>query len=598
MQVEPPALPEAPVQTESPVQVEPTALPESPVQTESPVQVEPTALPESPVQTESPVQVESPAQAETPVQTETPVQIEPPAQADTPVQVETPVRVEVSPQPIVSAPTITVTESKLTEQSEAHAVALVDKGQPNSNLIPDHMKPAAWIALASIAALFLLLLVLWIARHSTKHQGLLNPASTPAAPLAPAAPLVAPATPATPTAPLVAPAAPLAAVTSIIPTNRKEAYNHSEDNLPARPDLGPYRNSEHAYQDERTGISGSATSIADQQPSTNTEAPSSQQPKPHVVATPAAATHEAATQTAPHVAAPQPPATTHFATSPATPHLAAATPPAATRVAPQALTKPVEKTQQSVERKHSLHNDEPSISNEHYRFGQWLKTLPELAQQEYSIDLLIYWIAYADNRFDQESKTKVFQMSTPDDSNLVKRWAFKQDALALNDAIEHIKIHTQVLQREQIINLLMTLLVNEKALTPVQNNLLRFIADAFGVGKAYLAKIYHLDYGESIPPLPRPDKLIWWEGIDADQMLRWDARELANQSDQIRYRATLGQPLRGELSQTSVESSYQRAVRRCLPERASELGVRERLLLSTHSEKYRVARNALMETFK
>ena len=229
------------------------------------------------------------------------------------------------------------------------------------------------------------------------------------------------------------------------------------------------------------------------------------------------------------------------------------------------------------------------------RFSTWLGTLPADYQQENAIGLLLYWIAYADDRYDPALKKRIFQLHDPDDKDLIKRWAFKKDAVAFSDAIRHLQSHTYTQQREQIVNLLMALLVDEMALTPVQNILLRFVADSFGILKTSLSRMYHQAYGDVMPAIPRPDKVIWWEKIDAEQKLRWDARALLSQSDQVRYRVLLGQPLYDKLDLSSVVESYRRAIRRCELEQASELGDWERSLLDLKRARFEAARKHLMD---
>ena len=229
------------------------------------------------------------------------------------------------------------------------------------------------------------------------------------------------------------------------------------------------------------------------------------------------------------------------------------------------------------------------------RFSTWLGTLPADYQQENAIGLLLYWIAYADHRYDPALKKRIFQLHDPDDKDLIKRWAFKKDAVAFSDAIQHLQSHTYTQQREQIVNLLMALLVDEMALTPIQNILLRFVADSFGILKTSLSRMYHQAYGDVMPAIPRPDKVIWWEKIDAEQKLRWDARALLSQSDEVRHRVLLGQPLHDKLDLLSVVASYQRAIRRCELEQASELGDWERSLLDLKRARFEAARKHLLD---
>lgn len=242
----------------------------------------------------------------------------------------------------------------------------------------------------------------------------------------------------------------------------------------------------------------------------------------------------------------------------------------------------------------SKHATQGSVSN-NMKFVDWLQNFKAIQQQEYAIEFLIYWMAYADNRFDPELKQRVFQMKNPDIPNLIKRWVFMKDAYAFSDAIAFLQSHTSTLQRRQIIDLLLALLVNERAITPAQNNLLRFLADAFGVGKAVLNEQFSRAYGEPMPAVPRPDKILWWDQITPEQKLRWDARATARQSPAIRCKIMLGQPLQGELDKVSIDKSFHLAMDRCDGKRVNLLGEREASLLATQRDKFEAARNTLTE---
>ncbi|MFK8080484.1 MAG: hypothetical protein AB8B97_09375 [Granulosicoccus sp.] len=228
-------------------------------------------------------------------------------------------------------------------------------------------------------------------------------------------------------------------------------------------------------------------------------------------------------------------------------------------------------------------------------FTDWLSCFDEKQQQEFCIEFLIYWMAYADNRYDPALKEQVFQMQNPDIRSLIKRWVFKKDAAAFAHSIKFLQTQCSTTQRRQIIDLLMALLVTEKALTPIQNNLLRFLADAFGIYNSGLNELFTRAFGYAMPTIPRPDKIIWWNQLTPEQKLRWDARAIAQQPDQIRYRIALGQPLKGDVNNKSVERSFNLAMRRCHPERVTELGEREVTLLETQKRKFEMAYDALLE---
>ena len=229
------------------------------------------------------------------------------------------------------------------------------------------------------------------------------------------------------------------------------------------------------------------------------------------------------------------------------------------------------------------------------QFAAWLKHWPAQRQQEHAIELLVYWMAYADNRYDPALKKKIFLMKDPDAHSLIKRWVFRNDATAFADAVKHLQLNTDLEQRKQVIDLLMALLVNENALTPNQNVLLRFLADAFGIGGAELEMQFMQAFGQSMHAIPRPDKTIWWKSREAEQKLRWDVHAIARQPEQVRCRIVLGQPLGGPLNLQSVKRSYAMAISRCNHKRANRLGERERMLLSMQRQKFMAAHNTLLE---
>jgi len=228
-------------------------------------------------------------------------------------------------------------------------------------------------------------------------------------------------------------------------------------------------------------------------------------------------------------------------------------------------------------------------------FATWILSTPENKRLEFAIELLINWLAYADNRFNAETKSRVFRMENPDNRNFVRRLAFEQDTLALSDAINYLQKNALSIQREQIINLLLVLLVHEKAVSPIINNLVRFLADAFGIGQARLHTIFEKAFDHEMPQIPRLDKSLWWQLIDEEQLLRWDIRALASQPEDIRYRWLLGLPLSGALQQHALMSNYRRALDRCLPEHVDQLGRRATALVNSESDKYGLAFDSLWE---
>lgn len=232
---------------------------------------------------------------------------------------------------------------------------------------------------------------------------------------------------------------------------------------------------------------------------------------------------------------------------------------------------------------------------EHAGFQAWLSEQPLEARLSYAIEFLVYWMAYGDERYEPELKKKIFTLQDPSDHDLIKRWVLKQDVRAFKETVQWLQKNSSPEQREQVLGLLMALLVNENALTPVQNTLLRFWTDAFGLAPQALDTLYTTFYEQELPPLPRTDKPLWWDEQAMDHLKRWDARSVSKQTQDIQCRVKLGLPLTGEIEQQDLLQHFQRAADRCHPRHYDQLTSRERLLVERQVGKFEVARDVLME---
>ena len=208
---------------------------------------------------------------------------------------------------------------------------------------------------------------------------------------------------------------------------------------------------------------------------------------------------------------------------------------------------------------------------------------------------MIYWMAYTDERYQPELKKSVLALEDPDEHDLVKRRVLNQDTVAFAQTTSWLQDNTSAEQRVQIIKLLMALLVSEEALTPVQNTMLRFLANAFGMSHEKLDELFHTAFADSLPPMPRPDKPSWWEQQPEDKRKRWDARSVAQQSQTIQSRVKLGLPLSGGLDAEELEEKYERAIARCHPELFDLLSEREQLLAEQQQHKFDAAFDTLKE---
>ncbi|MFK8076261.1 MAG: hypothetical protein AB8B84_06725 [Granulosicoccus sp.] len=225
----------------------------------------------------------------------------------------------------------------------------------------------------------------------------------------------------------------------------------------------------------------------------------------------------------------------------------------------------------------------------------WLDSLEHDKQLSIAIEFMIYWMAYTDERYQPELKQSVLAMEDPDEHDLVKRRVLTHDTAAFAQTTSWLQDNTSTEQRVQIIKLLMALLVSEGALTPVQNTMLRFLTNAFGMSHEKLDEWFQTAFAEPLPPMPRPDKPSWWEQQPEDKRKRWDARSVAQQSQTIQSRVKLGLPLSGSLDADELEEKYERAISRCRPDLFDLLGEREQLLAEQQQQKFDTAFETLKE---
>ncbi len=227
-------------------------------------------------------------------------------------------------------------------------------------------------------------------------------------------------------------------------------------------------------------------------------------------------------------------------------------------------------------------------------FGAWLASRPEGSRRGLAIEFLVYWIAWSDERYDPAARKSLFAAAHPDDGTLVKRAVLDEDVEAFASTLRWLVLNTSREARAQILELLLALLVADASPTPVQNTLLRFLADVFGVGGEALEASFEAGFDAPMPPLPRVDRPDWWAVQDEAGLVRREARTLARAPSSERYRARLGLPLDGELSEADVLAAFELAARRCDPDRFDALGERERTLAARQLERFVDARTALL----
>jgi len=238
--------------------------------------------------------------------------------------------------------------------------------------------------------------------------------------------------------------------------------------------------------------------------------------------------------------------------------------------------------------------EETAPDDNHWQsaFGHWLSRKPAEARLGHCIEFLIYWVAYGDDRYEPELKKQLFSAVDLNDHDQIKRWVLKQDVFAFADVVNWLRSNATKLQLEQTVGLIMALLVIENSVTPVQNTLLRFFADTFELGDKLLENNFESAFGHALPPVPRVDKLAWWEKQSDNELQRWDSRAIATLPVKQQMLARLGftQPQ----NEAEVINAFRRAARRCHPDRFTALSERERALAERRFAKFEEARDRLL----
>ena len=226
-------------------------------------------------------------------------------------------------------------------------------------------------------------------------------------------------------------------------------------------------------------------------------------------------------------------------------------------------------------------------------FSNWLYKQTPAEQLSLSIEFLLYWVAFGDERFDPSLKRRIFQTPDPTNQDIIKRWVLKEDVHAFSDVIDWVQQNTSGIQKEQIIRLLMALLINGDVPTPVQNTVLRFLSDVFYLDNPTLETIFEEDFGSSLPAMPRVDRVAWWQRQTPAAVSLWDARSIGDGDELLRHAAQLG--LKRGARAEHIEAAYEQAFIRCNPERFDHLGEREHQLIASRRSRLLQAYDELME---
>ncbi len=228
-------------------------------------------------------------------------------------------------------------------------------------------------------------------------------------------------------------------------------------------------------------------------------------------------------------------------------------------------------------------------------FIDWLMSEPESLRFQHTVELLVYWTAYADDRYDPEVRQTVLSSTDPSAHDRIKTWALLKDAHALSGGLRWLLHNSSREQRVQVLELIVALLVTDPDPTPAQNTLIRFLSDVFGLGEDRLNQLWNESFGCKLAPLPRVDRRDWWDRQDTNSMQEREPRGLGQLPDQQQYRLQLGLPLHGAVSAGDVNTAWSRASARCLPARFDALGERERKLAERQLQRFNDARVGLLE---
>jgi len=217
---------------------------------------------------------------------------------------------------------------------------------------------------------------------------------------------------------------------------------------------------------------------------------------------------------------------------------------------------------------------------------------PKDSQMRFCIDFLVYWMAYGDDRYDPTLKKRIFEARQLSDNDLIKRWVLQNDIHAFAEAVAWMRKNASQAQLEETIALLMALLITENNVTPVQNTLLRFLADAFNMGEDRIQHLFEAAFGHELPPMPRPDRAPWWYKLDNNAVDRWDSRKTAELPEKEKLLIRLG--LTEAHNESDIIQAFRRAAKRCHPDRFSHLSERERAMAEHRFAKFEEARDKLL----
>lgn len=220
--------------------------------------------------------------------------------------------------------------------------------------------------------------------------------------------------------------------------------------------------------------------------------------------------------------------------------------------------------------------------NERSRLTLLTAGLSTAERVRHSIELLLYWMSFADDRYDPEMRQRLLGSENLSPHDSIKKIVLLNDHESLADAMKTLKQHSSDAELEQIIKLVLTVLVKAE-ITPSQNLILRFFADYIEIGSDGLDNIYQTLFDRPLPGAPRPDDTRWWrsqyQNTDAEIQA---VRKPESEKEVMLQRLGLQEPA----TQLEIQQQMLRIRSRCDSAHYSLLGHKEQQLIQRHLNKY------------
>jgi len=198
----------------------------------------------------------------------------------------------------------------------------------------------------------------------------------------------------------------------------------------------------------------------------------------------------------------------------------------------------------------------------------------------------MYWVSYSAGNIRPGLKEELTQATELDDHGRIKRAVLSFQPEILHDIMLSLNKHLDQSQHQPFLDMMLAVLINGNGIKPVENLLLRFYADFTGIGVSQLEDCYQQAYGKTLPGIPRPDRIKWWE--------QYKETTIADEG----HKEQLPWALLG-LDENADAAAIKRAQRlleyRHHPNLFTSLGERERALVARSLNKYQAALDAVAE---